>query len=183
MAADNRRHILLAAEELLQDHASFLGGEVSLEEVAGRVGLPCREVKSYFPTRRSLSIGLIEHATRRWSELLTRVAGRGAEELSAYDRYRIYVTATMTSEVSRVNYWIFSDARNQPTLPSVWSEHLGPWLATDGLGSRVRSYLSAARFCADGALFAKATGMIPVDNLDAVRLHALRLIDEAEDVQ
>lgn len=183
MPANYRRHILLAAEEILQDHASVPGCTISLRDVARRSGLPLCEVTSHYPTEQALVIGMIEHTTRRWSDLLASVAGKEAECLTAFERYRIYVTATMTTGVSRANYWIFSDARNQLTLPSAWSEHVGPWLATDGLRPHVQSLLSAARFCAEGALFADATRMAPVDNIDSVRLHALSFIDAAENAK
>jgi hypothetical protein len=85
-----------------------------------------------------------------------------------------------TAEVSRADYWIFSDALYHPKLSRAWSEHLGPWFDTAGLDPRAVSLLTAARFCADGAWMSEATGVFPSDDLAAVCRHALSLIDAAE---
>src|SRR5699024_1626463 len=85
-----------------------------------------------------------------------------------------------TAEVSRADYWIFSDALYHPKLAQSWSRHLAPWFDTTGLDAHSRSLLTAARFCADGAWMSEATGVFPSDDLAAVRDHALGLIGAAE---
>src|SRR5699024_6791284 len=102
------------------------------------------------------------------------------EELSSFDRHRAYVTVATTAEVSRADYWIFSDALYHPTLAQSWSRHLAPWFDTTGLDAHASSLLTAARSCADGAWRAAATSVVPSDDLAAVRDPALGLSDDAE---
>lgn len=183
MATDTRRRIMLAAKELAQENETVQGVTVSLESVARRAGLTKPGLMYHYATKEALMFGLVEDAALRWADLLRASAGAGPAELSAFDRHRAYVTAATTAEVSRADHWIFSDALYQPALAEAWRSHLGPWFATGALAPHVRSLLTAARFCADGAWTAEATGVFPADDLDAVRGHALRLIEEAETLE
>lgn len=171
---------MLAAKELAAENQTVQGVTISLESVARKAGLTKPGLMYYYATKEALMLGLVEHAAQHWAELLRAAAGGDPAAVSAFDRHRAYITTATTAEVSRADYWIFSDALYQPTLAEAWQRHLAPWFDTDWLAPPVRSLLTAARFCADGAWASEATGVFPTDDLDAVRVHALRLIEEAE---
>lgn len=180
MAHDGRMRILKAAKALAESHDSVQGVTISLESVAQEAGLTKPGLMYHFPSKEALMLGLVDHAAEDWARRLRERTGRSSEELSSVERHRAYVTVATTAEVSRADYWIFSDALYHPKLSRAWSEHLGPWFDTDGLDGRAVSLLTAARFCADGAWMSEATGVFRSDDLDAVRKHALALIDAAE---
>ncbi len=180
MRTNTRERILQSAKELAEENDSIQGVTISLESVAQRVGLTKPGLMYHFPTKEALVVGLVEHAARHWHDLLREHAGADPETLSVFERHRAYVTVATTAEVSRADYWIFSDALYHPALAEAWHRHLGPWHATEGLSAPARSLVTAARFCADGAWMSEATGVFPADDLPAVRRHALDLVDAAE---
>ena len=180
MATSARERILTAAKTLAESHDSVQGVTISLESVALQAGITKPGLMYHFPSKEALMIGLVDHAAEHWSWLLRNHTGSASEELSSFDRHRAYVTVATTAEVSRSDYWIFSDALYHPKLAKSWSRHLAPWFDTTGLEVRAASLLTAARFCADGAWMSEATGVFPSDDLAAVRDHALGLIDAAE---
>lgn len=171
---------MAAARELAEENHRVEGVTVSLESVARRAGLTKPGLMYYFATKEALMVGLVEAAAARWAEQVRVLAGAEPAAVSTFDRHRAYVTAATTGEVSRADFWVFADALYQPTLAEEWRKHLGPWFDTGHLAPPACSLLAAARFCADGAWAAQATGVFPADDLDAVRGHALRLIEEAE---
>lgn len=65
-------------------------------------------------------------------------------------------------------------------LSVVWQEVFRPWFDVDGVSETARSLLTTARFVAEGAWTAQATGVFPAEDLGAVREIALRLVAEAE---
>lgn len=180
MANDGRMRILKAAKALAESHDSVQGVTISLESVAQQAGLTKPGLMYHFPSKEALMLGLVDHAAEDWARRLREHTGRPSQELSSFERHRAYVTVATTAEVSRADYWIFSDALYHPKLSRAWSEHLGPWFGTTGLDDRAVSLLTAARFCADGAWMSEATGVFPSEDLAAVREHALALIDAAE---
>ncbi|SDT14282.1 regulatory protein, tetR family [Brevibacterium siliguriense] len=180
MANDGRSRILKAAKSLAESHDSVHGVTISLESVAKKAGLTKPGLMYHFPTKEALMLGLVDHAAENWAQRLRNHTGHSSQDLTSFERHRAYVTVATTAEVSRADYWIFSDALYHPTLSRAWSEHLGPWFDTTGLDGRVVSLLTAARFCADGAWMSEATGVFPSDDLAAVCRHALALIDAAE---
>ena len=180
MAEGARERILTAAKTLAESHDSVQGVTISLESVALQAGITKPGLMYHFPSKEALMLGLVDHAAEHWSWLLRNHTGRASEELSSFDRHRAYVTVATTAEVSRADYWIFSDALYHPKLAQSWSRHLAPWFDTTGLDAHSRSLLTAARFCADGAWMSEATGVFTSDDLAAVRDNALGLIDAAE---
>ncbi|WP_209373679.1 TetR/AcrR family transcriptional regulator [Brevibacterium renqingii] len=180
MAKDARERILRAAKALAESHDSVQGVTVSLESVAHEAGLTKPGLMYHFPTKEALMLGLVDHAAEEWARRLREHTGRTSAELTCFERHRAYVAVATTAEVSRGDYWIFSDALYHPKLAQAWSRHLSPWFDTGGLDQRVVSLLTAARFCADGAWMSEATGVFPSDDLAAVREHALGFIDAAE---
>ena len=172
--------ILEAAKALAESHDSVQGVTISLESVAQKAGLTKPGLMYHFPSKEALMLGLVGHAAEDWAQRLRAHTGRASEDLTSFERYRAYVTVATTAEVSRADYWIFSDALYHPKLSRAWSEHLGPWFDTAGLDPRAVSLLTAARFCADGAWMSEATGVFPSDDPAAVCRHALALIDAAE---
>lgn len=180
MATDARTRILQAAKALAESHDSVQGVTISLESVAQEAGLTKPGLMYHFPSKEALMVGLVDHAAEHWAQMLRDHADRPADRLSSFDRHRAYVSVATTAEVSRADYWIFSDALYHPKLTQAWSDHLSPWFDVDGLDPCVASLLTAARFCADGAWMSEATGVFPSDDLSGVRAHALGLIDAAE---
>ena len=180
MAHDGRMRILEAAKALAESHDSVQGVTISLESVAQKAGLTKPGLMYHFPSKEALMLGLVDHAAEEWAQRLRTHTGHASEELTSFERHRAYVTVATTAEVSRADYWIFSDALYHPKLSRAWSEHLGPWFDTTGLDERAVSLLTAARFCADGAWMSEATGVFPSNDLAAVHRHALALIDTAE---
>ena len=180
MAKDARQRILQAAKTLAESHDSVQGVTISLESVALQAGITKPGLMYHFPSKEALMVGLVDHAAEHWSWLLSNHTGSASEELNSFDRHRAYVAVATTAEVSRADYWIFSDALYHPKLAQSWSRHLAPWFDTTGLDAPAISLLTAARFCADGAWMSEATGVFPSDDLAAVRDHALGLIDAAE---
>lgn len=180
MAKDGRTRILEAAKALAESHDSVQGVTISLESVAGQAGLTKPGLMYHFPSKEALMLGLVDDAAKDWAQRLREHTGHSSQELTSFDRHRAYVTVATTAEVSRADYWIFSDALYHPKLSRAWSEHLGPWFDTAGLDDRAVSLLTAARFCADGAWMSEATGVFPSSDLAAVRTHAFALIDGAE---
>jgi AcrR family transcriptional regulator len=180
MATDAKTRILEAAKALAESHSSVQGVTISLESVAQEAGLTKPGLMYHFPSKEALMVGLVERSADHWAQMLFDQAGRPAEELTVFERHRAYVSVATTAEVSRADYWIFSDALYHPKLAQAWSDHLGPWFAVDGLDPSVVSLLTAARFCADGAWMSEATGVFPSDDLAPVHDHALNLIDTAE---
>lgn len=180
MVTDTRTRILQAAKALAESNDSVQGVTVSLESVAQQAGLTKPGLMYHFPSKEALMFGLVDRAAEHWAQRLTDHSGRGAHELSACDRHRAYVTVATTVEVSRADYWIFSDALYHPRLAQSWNDHLGPWFDIGGLEEPAASLLTAARFCADGAWMSEATGTFPAEDLTAVRAHALSLVDAAE---
>lgn len=172
--------ILEAAKALAESHDSVQGVTISLESVAQKAGLTKPGLMYHFPSKEALMLGLVDHAAEDWAQRLRTHTRHASEELTSFERHRAYVTVATTAEVSRADYWIFSDALYHPKLSRAWSEHLRPWFDTTGLDERAVSLLTAARFCADGAWMSEATGVFPSDDLAAVRRHALALIDTAE---
>lgn len=134
----------------------------------------------HFPTKEALMLGLSEFAAQHWSGLLHEHAGAEPAALTPFDRHRAYVTGATTAEVSRADYWVFSDVLYHPALAEAWTRHLGPWFDTAGTDPCAESPLTDAQFCADGAWAAEATGVFPARDLGAGRTCALGLIDEAE---
>ncbi|KXT57205.1 TetR family transcriptional regulator [Gordonia sp. QH-12] len=180
MESETRVRILQAAKELAQESESVQGVTISLESVAARAGITKPGLMYHFPTKRELMLGLVEYAARHWDSLLRAHAGAGPADLAVFDRYRAYVTVATTADVSRADYWIFTDALYHPALTEPWARVLGPWFALEDVPAPARARLTAARFCADGAWMSEATGVFPADDLPAVRRHALALIDAAE---
>ncbi|UVI36760.1 TetR/AcrR family transcriptional regulator [Brevibacterium spongiae] len=180
MAKDVKTRILQAAKALAESHDSVQGVTISLESVAQEAGLTKPGLMYHFPSKEALMVGLVEHAAEHWALMLCEHTGRPAEELSSFDRHRAYVAVATTAEVSRADYWIFSDALYHPKLAQAWSDHLNSWFDVDGLEPRNAALLTAARFCADGAWMSEATGVFPAADLALVREHALALIDAAE---
>lgn len=180
MAGDARTRILEAAKALAESHDSVQGVTISLESVAHQAGLTKPGLMYHFPSKQALMVGVVDHAAEHWAQMLAGQAGKPVGELSSFERHRAYVTVATTAEVSRADYWIFSDALYHPTLAEAWSGHLGPWFDTVGLDAQAVSLLTAARFCADGAWMSEATGVFRSTDLAAVREHALGLIDTAE---
>lgn len=177
---DTRTRILQAAKALAETNDSVQGVTVSLESVAQQAGLTKPGLMYHFPSKEALMLGLVDHAAEHWAQRLTDQSGRGVHELSAFDRHRAYVTVATTADVSRADYWIFSDALYHPKLAQSWNDHLGPWFDIAGLEAPAASLLTAARFCADGAWMSEATGTFRAEDLTAVRAHALSLVDAAE---
>lgn len=180
MSTDTSTRILRAARELAEENVDVQGVTISLESVAQRVGLTKPGLMYHFPTKEALMIGLVGHAAARWAELLREHTGSGPEELSPFTRYRAYVSVATSAEVSRADYWTFSEALYHPTLTQAWHRHLGPWFDADTLPTSLRTLLTAARFCGDGAWMSEATGVFRAEDLPAVRDHALMLVDQAE---
>lgn len=180
MATDTKERILRGAIELAADNDSIQGVTISLESVARQAGLTKPGLMYHFPTKEALMVGLVEYAARRWHDLLREHCGAEPETLTAFERTRAYVTVWTTASVSRADYWIFTDAQYHPRLAQEWHRNLSPWNDVEGLPGEVRSLLTAARFCADGAWMSEATGVFRADDLAAVRLHALGLVDAAE---
>ena len=180
MAGDARTRILEAAKALAESHDSVQGVTISLESVAHQAGLTKPGLMYHFPSKQALMVGVVDHAAEHWAHMLAGQAGKPVGELSSFERHRAYVTVATTAEVSRADYWIFSDALYHPTLAEAWSGHLGPWFDTVGLDAQAVSLLTAARFCADGAWMSEATGVFRSTDLAAVREHALGFIDTAE---
>lgn len=158
------------------------GVTISLESVAQRAGLTKPGLMYHFPSKEALMTGVVSHAAERWHDLMRERAGCGPDEASAFDRHRAYVDAATTAEVSRADYWIFSDALYHPRLATAWYEHLAPWYDLAGVHPDACSLLTAARFCADGVWMSEATGVFPSSDLAGVRRRALALIDEAEQI-
>lgn len=180
MASDAKTRILEAAKSLAESHDSVQGVTISLESVAQEAGLTKPGLMYHFPTKEALMVGLVGFAGEHWARMLEEHTGRTAAELTSFERHRAYVHVATTAEVSRSDYWIFSDALYHPKLVQAWSQHLGPWFDVEGLDPHVVSLLTAARFCADGAWMSEATGVFPAADLAAVCEHALGLIAAAE---
>lgn len=173
--------IMQAAKELAEEKTTVQGATITLEAVANRAGLSKPGLMYHYHTKEALMVGLVEYSAQQWDELLRHQAGSGPEGSSPFDRYRAYVTTATTAEVSRADYWIFSDAAYHQALSGPWQRFLGPWYDLSSVGSpRARALLAAARFCADGAWMSEATGVFPADDLAAVGAHARTLIDQAE---
>ena len=180
MVRDARTRILQAAKTLAESHDSVQGVTISLESVAQQAGLTKPGLMYHFPTKEALMVGLVDHAAQHWAQMLADHTGTSVAELSPFERHRAYVAVATTAEVSRADYWIFSDALYHPRLAQAWKDHLGPWFATGGLNEQTASLLTAARFCADGAWMSEATGVFQATDLTAVGEHALGLIAAAE---
>ncbi len=180
MEPSTRTRILRAAKAIAQESTSVQGVTLSLESVAQRADLTKPGLMYHFPTKEALMLGLVEHAAEHWDTLLTAHAGAGPEDLTPFERHRAYVVTATTSELSRADYWIFTDALYHPTLTAPWQQHLGPWFTTDGLDTTARSLLTTARFCGDGAWMSESTGVFTAADLAGVRAQALALIDAAE---
>lgn len=180
MKMATRTRILRAAKALAEEHGTVQGVTISLESVAQRADMTKPGLMYHFPTKEDLMIGIVEYAGGHWGELLQKHSGKHPAEQSPFDRHRAYVTVATTAEVSRSDYWIFSDALYHPTLAKAWHRHLGPWYDTRGITPLARSLLTAARFCADGAWMSEATGVFPAEDLLAVQRHALGLIESAQ---
>ena len=180
MDGNTRDRILQAAQELAGQNESIQGVTISLESVAQQAGLTKPGLMYHFPNKEALMLGLVAHAAEHWALLLRTESGSDAAALGPCDRHRAYIRVATTAEVSRADYWIFSDALYHPTLAQAWNEQLSPWFDTAGLNPQARSLLTAARFCADGAWMSEATGVFPAEDLAAVQIHALGLIDAAE---
>ncbi|MGO2861506.1 MAG: TetR/AcrR family transcriptional regulator [Brevibacterium sp.] len=183
MDGNTRDRILQAAQELAGQNESIQGVTISLESVAQQAGLTKPGLMYHFPNKEALMLGLVAHAAEHWALLLRTESGSDAAALGPCDRHRAYIRVATTAEVSRADYWIFSDALYHPTLAQAWNEQLSPWFDTAGLNPQTRSLLTAARFCADGAWMSEATGVFPAEDLAAVQIHALGLIDAAESLE
>lgn len=177
---DTRTRIMLAAQELAEESMTVEGVTISLESVAKRADLTKPGSMYYFPTKQDLMVGVVAYAAEEWDKRLSAQAGATVESLSPYDRHRAYVRDATTAELSRSDFWVFSDAVYQPALTQGWQEHLAPWFSTKGLPAEISSLLQTARFCADGAWMSEATGVCRADDLLAIQGHALALIDKAE---
>lgn len=180
MATDTRERILRAAKQLAEENSSIQGVTISLESVSQQAGLTKPGLMYYFPSKEELMIGLIDHAAQHWAALLKHRTGSAPDELSAFDRYRAYIAVATSAEVSRADYWIFSEALYHSKLSAAWHHHLGPWYAAEGLSDRQKALLTTARFCGDGAWMSEATGVFPAENLHHIRIQATTLIDQAE---
>src|SRR5699024_8999119 len=141
MAESSRERILTAAKTLAESHESGQGVTISLESVALQAGITKPGPMYGFPSKEALMRGLLDHAAEHWPSLPRNRTGRASEELSSFDRHRAYVTVATTAEVSRADYWIFSDALYHPKLAQSWSRHLAPWFDTTGLDAHSRSLL------------------------------------------
>ena len=171
---------MLAAKDLAEEHRTVQGVTISLESVAKRAGLTKPGLMYHFQTKEALMIGLVEYVASEWVQRLRARVDHDPADMTAFDRHRTYVTAVLTSEMSRADYWIFSAAAYQPALSETWTVQFLPWFATDGLSPEVQSLLDMARFAADGAWTAQATGVFPAEDLGRVCALALGLIDQAE---
>ena len=149
---------------------------------AKKVGLTKPGLMYHFQTKEALMLGLVEFVAGEWAQRMRDTAGIEPDEMSTFDRHRIYVQALLTSDMSRADFWTYSAAAYQPSLSESWRERFRPWLATDGLSAPAQALLDTARFATDGAFSAQATGVFPAEELGAVREIAIRLINEAEEL-
>src|SRR5690625_1088972 len=183
MTNKTRELIMNSAKELLSENARVEGVTLSLEAVARRAGLSKPGLMYHFPTKKALMRGLVEFAAEEWVARLGAEAGESdPARLSPFDRHRAYVRTATSADLSRADYWIFSDALYHELLHGSWQDRLEPWFALGDLSSEAGAALTAARFCADGAWAAEATGVMPAKNLVLVGKHALHLIDQAEEI-
>jgi AcrR family transcriptional regulator len=180
VSEDTRARILRAAKELAEEQESVQGVTVSLESVSRRAGLTKQGLMYYYSSKENLMLGMVEHAAARWDGLLRDHTGAAPEALSVFERYRAYAAVATSAEVSRADYWVFSEALYHPKLGEPWHRFLSPWFAVDDVADESRSLLTAARFCADGAWMSEATGVFPAENLADVGVRAQELIDQAE---
>ena len=127
MVNDTRARILQAAKTLAESNDSIQGVTISLESVAQAAGLTKPGLMYHFPNKEALMLGLVDHAAQQWHQRLHDHTGSEPVELSAFERHRAYVSVATTAEVSRADYWIFSDALYHPTLAASWDRHLSPW--------------------------------------------------------
>ena len=169
-----------AAKELAEENSSVQGVTISLASVADRVGLTKPGLMYHFQSKEELMLGLVRHFAGQWHEQLRSAAGCEPVELSPFERHRTYVNSLTSSAVTRADFWIYSSAAYQPLLSVAWQEAFRPWFDIDGVAQAGRELLTTARFVAEGAWTAEATGVFPAEDLGAVRNIALRLIDEAE---
>lgn len=175
------RQILLAAEELFVQHATEGRIPISLQEVARKANMTDAELALLYGTESELETDLIDFAVHRWSQLLSAVAGAQRDTLSVFDRHRVYVTTLMTgTEIADASSWLFSSASNNPVFVSAWLQHVDPWCSAHELNPDARSLLSAAKLCAEGAVFGRKAAVLSAANIDSARPWALRLIDDAE---
>ncbi len=171
---------MTAARSLAEEDQSVNGVTISLNSVAQRAGLTKAGLLYYYGTKEELMLGLVDHTAERWAEMLRKAAGAGPDELTPFDKHRAYVEVATANELSRGDYWICTDTHFLPVLAEPWQRHLGTWLTTEGLSEQATALLDTARFAADGAWMANATGVFPAHNLESVRTSACRLIDDAE---
>lgn len=169
-----------AAKELAEENSSVQGVTISLASVADRAGMTKPGLMYHFQTKEELMLGLVRHFAGQWHETLLAAAGREPAELTPFDRHRTYVQSLTSSTVTRADFWIYSSAAYQPLLSVAWQEAFRPWFDLDGVAPEARGLLTTARFVAEGAWTAQATGVFPAEDLAAVRKTALRLIAEAE---
>ncbi|MGO2026648.1 MAG: TetR/AcrR family transcriptional regulator, partial [Brevibacterium aurantiacum] len=120
MVNDTRARILQAAKTLAESNDSIQGVTISLESVAQAAGLTKPGLMYHFPNKEALMLGLVDHAAQQWHQRLHDHTGSEPVELSAFERHRAYVSVATTAEVSRADYWIFSDALYHPTLAASW---------------------------------------------------------------
>ena len=166
MNRETRGRILEAGLELVA-----AGRPVTLESTAQRAGLTKPGLMYHFATKQELMLGLVDRVIDRWQQRLSRHLGGPPEVATAAERIRVYVDSALSEEVDGTDVVMFSDIRFRELMTSRWMQRMEQWVGVpEGIDATVEGRLLTARLIADGAWYATAFGLFPLDRAAAERV-------------
>jgi AcrR family transcriptional regulator len=169
MSTSSRDRVLGGALELLRS-----GGTISLESAARHVGLSKPGVMYHFRTKEALMLALVDRVMDGWEEQMARRLPAPAEQVPARERLRAYLDWCLSGEFDETDLVMLTDPRLRGTLKERWAARVAPWVALPGdLPAEDRDRLLTVRLIADGAWFADASGILPLDPDERVRVRAV----------
>lgn len=163
-----RDALLDAALELLRS-----GARLSLDSAARAAGLSKPGLMYHFPTKKALTVALVDHLVDAHERTFLALLPRDATDPSPRERIGAYLAWSVTHEHDAADLVALSDPGLREVMAAHWAERFRPWLdvPTD-LPADERARLHAVRLLADGCWLADATGILPVPAEDRAALLA-----------
>lgn len=139
------------------------GETISLESVAVAAGLTKPGLMYHFKTKEALMLGVVDRVADE-QEVELRAALDDVDPASPWPRLTAYVRWMMSGSVDEADLAMMADPRLRDALMRRWEERMLPWTQVpDHVDAATRARLEGARLMSEGAWFADASGVMPLD--------------------
>lgn len=134
------------------------GGTLTLDSVAGKVGLTKPGVVHHFATKEILALAVLDHVIDHWEREMRARAGEGA---GPADRLRAYAEYALLGKMDAADLALLSDPKLRGKLAARWAERTNKWF-----GDLHDPRLITARLVADGAWIDRCLGLLDLNESD-----------------